>query len=380
MRKKFIVITTIPASLRFFEGQLSFLNQTFEVIAVSSDKKVLEEVGRREGISVHCIPMERPISLCKDIISFYRFIVFFLKSKPYIVHGNTPKGGFLSMLSAKIANVPIRIYMCHGLRYQGYGGLMRKLLQMMERISCMCATEVICVSVGVKQTLLSDHICKEQKLKVIAYGSANGINLNRVDKQKIDTIILPQISKGSFIFCFVGRIVKDKGVNELITAFDRLSAENEDVHLVMVGSIENEQNPIAEITKNTMQVNSHVHAVGFQSDVRPYMNQSDTFVLPSYREGFGLVLMEAGALGVPCITTDIIGCNEIIQDGINGRIIPPRDEDALYHAMKWFYEHRNDEVKEMARRARPMIVERYEQHKVWEALLEEYRSLENEGA
>ena len=109
MRKKFIVITTIPASLRFFEGQLSFLNQTFEVIAVSSDKKVLEEVGRREGISVHCIPMERPISLCKDIISFYRFIVFFLKSKPYIVHGNTPKGGFLSMLSAKIANVPIRI-------------------------------------------------------------------------------------------------------------------------------------------------------------------------------------------------------------------------------------------------------------------------------
>ena len=118
MRKKFIVITTIPASLRFFEGQLSFLNQTFEVIAVSSDKKVLEEVGRREGISVHCIPMERPISLCKDIISFYRFIVFFLKSKPYIVHGNTPKGGFLSMLSAKIANVPIRIYMCHGLRYQ----------------------------------------------------------------------------------------------------------------------------------------------------------------------------------------------------------------------------------------------------------------------
>ena len=288
MRKKFIVVTTIPASLRFFEGQLGFLNQTFEVIAVSSDKKVLEEVGRREGISVHCIPMERPISLCKDIISFYRFIVFFLKSKPYIVHGNTPKGGFLSMLSAKIANVPIRIYMCHGLRYQGYGGLMRKLLQMMERISCMCATEVICVSVGVKQTLLSDHICKEQKLKVIAYGSANGINLNRFDKQKIDTIILPQISKGSFIFCFVGRIVKDKGVNELITAFDRLSAENEDVHWVMVGSIENEQNPIAEITKNTMQVNSHVHAVGFQSDVRPYMNQSDTFVLPSYREGFGL--------------------------------------------------------------------------------------------
>ena len=101
MRKKFIVVTTIPASLRFFEGQLNFLNKTFEVMAISSDKKNLEEVGQKEGISVHCIPMQRPISLCKDIISFYRFIVFFLKSNPYIVHGNTPKGGFLSMLSAK---------------------------------------------------------------------------------------------------------------------------------------------------------------------------------------------------------------------------------------------------------------------------------------
>ena len=111
MRKKFIVVTTIPASLRFFEGQLNFLNKTFEVMAISSDKKNLEEVGQKEGISVHCIPMQRPISLCKDIISFYRFIVFFLKSNPYIVHGNTPKGGFLSMLSAKITNVPVRIYM-----------------------------------------------------------------------------------------------------------------------------------------------------------------------------------------------------------------------------------------------------------------------------
>ena len=375
MRKKFIVVTTVPISLFFFEGQLSFLNQTFEVIAISSNKKTLEEIGRKEGIQVCCIPMQRSISLWKDIISFYRFVTFFLKSKPTIVHGNTPKGSFLSMLSAKITNVPVRIYMCHGLRYQGYSGLMRRLLHLIERISCMCATEVICVSAGVKQTLLADHVCQEQKLKVIAYGSANGIDINKFNKEQISAITFPQISKDGFIFCFVGRIVKDKGVNELIAAFDKLSIENEDVHLIMVGSMENEQNPITEITKSKMQVNNRIHIVGFQADVRPYMNQSDVFVLPSYREGFGVVLMEAGALGIPCITTDIIGCNEIIQDNINGKIVPPRDEEALYNAMKWFYEHRDDKVKEMAKRARPMIVERYEQHKVWEALLEEYRSL-----
>ena len=117
--------------------------------------------------------------------------------------------------------------------------------------------------------------------------------------------------------------------------------------------------------------------VGLQSDVRPFMAISNVFVLPSYREGFGQVLVEACSLGVPCITTDITGCNEIIQDGINGKVIPPRDENALYKMMKWFYDYRDDKVKIMASNARPTIAKRYERHKVWNALLSEYQSLLN---
>ena len=145
---------------------------------------------------------------------------------------------------------------------------------------------------------------------------------------------------------------------------------------MIVGSFEDSGNSVATITRSEIESNPNICYLGKQKDVRPFMCMSDVFVLPSYREGFGMVLMEAGALEVPCITTDISGCNEIIQDGVNGRIIPSRNEGALYDAMKWFYEHRDDEVKEMARCARHMIIERYEQQKVWKAFLEEYRSLE----
>ena len=158
-------------------------------------------------------------------------------------------------------------------------------------------------------------------------------------------------------------------------AFVRLLQEKPDIHLLLVGNFESELDPLEENTRNLINQYTQIIAAGFQLDVRPFFVASDVLVFPSYREGFPNVVLQAGAMELPSIVTDINGCNEIIQDGINGKIIPPRDENALYEAMKWFYEHREDEVKRMAGNARPMIAERYEQHKVWEALLKEYQSL-----
>lgn len=378
-RRRFYIVTTVPMSLIFFKGQLAYLNKKFEIVAISSDKDILENFGKEEGIKTHYIPMKRTISLLDDLKSFIIFLFFFRKTKPDIVHGNTPKGGFLSMIAAKLARVPVRIYMCHGLRYQGGSGLMKSILKMMESISCFCSTEVLCVSNGVKKTLIADKICKVSKLKVIGNGSANGIDTVKFDRKVITAEALSSVADfdDRFVFGFVGRIVKDKGVNELVSAFKRLANLYHDINLILVGPFEDKQNPVEEKTKKEIELNSKIHFWGSQKDVRPFMCTTDVLVLPSYREGFGIVLMEAGALGVPCITTNIIGCNEIIQDGVNGKIIPPRDEDALYNTMKWFYEHRNNEVKEMKRFARPMIVERYEQYNVWEALLKEYQSLDS---
>ena len=378
-KKLFYIVTTIPSSLYFFKGQLSYLSNDFDMVAISSDECALEKFGDEEGVRTYCIPMKRPISLLNDFKSLIKFLIFFRRTKPDIVHGNTPKGSFLSMTAAKLTGVSTRIYMCHGLRYQGCSGLMQSLLKMIERISCYCSTTVLCVSNGVKTSLIADGICKASKLKVIGNGSANGIDLEKFNRKNVIVECpLTNIDAGKdFTFCFVGRIVKDKGVNELIMAFKKLAGLYHNINLVMVGAFEDSDNPIKIITRTEIETHPNIHYYGKQKDVRPFMCMSDVFVLPSYREGFGVVLMEAGALDIPCITTDISGCNEIIQDGVNGRVIPPRDENFLYETMKWFYDHRNGEVKEMARRARSMIMERYEQHKVWEAFLKEYRSLNN---
>lgn len=375
--KKIIWVTTIPASLQFFKGQLRFLSGSFSIIVTSSGASQLYQFAKKENIQAHFLPMKRQISLWFDIYSLLLFIVYFFKERPVAVHGNTPKASLLSMLAAKLTNVPVRIYMCHGLRYQGSSGIMKKLLMTMERLSCSCATEVLCVSEGIRKTLITDNICDPSKSKVILYGSANGIDLNLFDPARIDISGLRAqigIPDADFVFLFVGRIVKDKGINELVGAFNRLSKKYTNISLLLVGAEEKKLNPISEEASLVIKQNLKIFAVGRKEDVKPYMLLSDAFVLPSYREGFGMVLIEAGALGKPCITTDIIGCNEIIIPNENGVIIPSKDEEALYRAMENFLLH-PEEVQRMAKKARPLVASRYDQKIVWEALLKEYKRI-----
>lgn len=376
-KNKFFIVTTIPASLNFFRGQCVLLNQYFDVSVISSQKDKLELFGLSEGVKTRYIPMRRSISLFYDLISLFQFISLFRRERPKIVHGNTPKASLLSMLAAKLVGIPVRIYMCHGLRYQGSCGFIRKLLMSMERLSCLCATEVLCVSEGVRKTLIEDKICSSGKCKVILHGSANGIDLNLFDPDKVDISGLRAqigIPDTDFVFLFVGRIVKDKGINELVAAFNRLSKEYTNISLLLVGAEEKNLNPISAETSFIIKQNPKIFAVGRKEDVKPYMLLSDAFVLPSYREGFGMVLIEAGALGKPCITTDIIGCNEIIIQNENGVIIPSKDEEALYRAMENFLLN-PEEVLRMAEKARPLIASRYDQKMVWRALLKEYKRI-----
>jgi len=378
VKKKFFITTTIPATLGFFKGNLAYLNEVFEVYAISSQKDELNELGRKEGIKTFFIPMRRPISLFYDIVSLFRFIKLFLVERPDIVHGNTPKASLLSMVSAKLSGVKVRIYMCHGLRYQGTTGIMRLLLMKMEKIACTCATEVICVSKGVRNILIEDGICAKNKAVVIHHGSASGIDLDyfKIDSSLQNTDVREKlgISLTDFVFIFVGRIVKDKGVNELISSFEKLHSQINSVHLILVGSEEKDLNPISKKNRETIETHLNIHAVGRQIDIRPYLLSSDAFVLPSYREGFGMVLLEAGAMGLPCITTNISGCNEIVIHGENGEIIPPRDENALYEKMKDWVVHK-DKLAYMSSHARSFVENRFDKKTVWLKLLDEYNRL-----
>jgi glycosyltransferase involved in cell wall biosynthesis len=375
-------VSTVPGSLRgLLRGQLHFLSQQgYEVIGLSSSGKALEEVAELEGIRTISVDMNRRISPIKDIISLFNLYKVLKKEKTIIVHSITPKAGLLSMLAAKMARVPIRIHTFTGLIFPTRKGFMQKLLINMDRLLCWAATNVYPEGEGVKRDLIRYKITKKP-LKVLANGNVNGIDTSFfspdqiANEQQVKLKEELNISASDFVFVFVGRLVKDKGINELVYAFSNFNDQN--VKLLLVGPFEQDLDPLLPKTLDEINSNENIIYAGWQSDVRQFFAIADALVFPSYREGFPNVVMQAGAMGLPSIVTDINGCNEIIIDKENGVIIPPKDENKLHEAMQFFLDNPED-VERMANNSRKMIIDRFEQQVVWDALLEEYRRLEKE--
>ena len=378
--KKLIRVTTADISLEgLLQGQLKYLNQYYEVVGLAADTGSLDKVAEREGIRTIHVPMHREISLLSDFKNLWELIKIFRKERPFIVHTNTPKGSLLSLLAAKITGVPHRIYLVTGLRYQGTTGLFRFILMTMERISCFCATKVIPEGSGVKKTLYHDHITSKP-LDVIHHGNINGKDTSywSVDQSPETREEIRKklgIKEDDFVFVFIGRIVNDKGMHELALSMKKLNQDYPHCKVILVGRFEQELDPLPEEDVQYFQTNESIKCVGVQMEVRPYYAAADALVFPSYREGFPNVVLEAGAMGLPSIVTDINGCNEVIEEGVNGVIIPSKDADALYDAMKYFLDN-SKKVQEMAESSRKVIQERFEQKDLWNALLNMYKSLE----
>ena len=372
---KIIRTATVAMSLNILlKGQLRYLNQFFDVLAVSGYDADLETVKNREGVSIVSVAMERKIAPFQDLISLYRLYKLFKKERPTIVHSITPKAGLLSMVAAKYANVPVRIHTFTGLVFPAKKGLFQKLLILMDKVLCWHATHIIPEGAGVKQDLLDYKITKKP-LEVIANGNVNGIdttffNSNTISEQQQQNLRNELgIDSSDFVFVFIGRLVADKGINELVRAFLSLKIPN--CKLLLVGPYETED-PLQPETLKAIQQNDSILSVGFQHDVRPYLVISDCLVFPSYREGFPNVVMQAGAMGLPSIVTDINGSNEIIIEGFNGTIVPAKNVTALSNAMIRIKE---DETwrNQLQSNARSSIISRYEQELVWEALLIKYK-------
>ena len=372
---KLIRTSTIPASLEnLLKGQLKMLSKYYNVLAVSSPGDDMETIEEREGVRTISIPMERRISLIKDFISLIRLIVLFAKERPDMVHSITPKAGLLSMLAAWITRVPVRMHTFTGLVFPTATGKMQKLLIAMDRLTCFCATHINPEGEGVKRDLVNYNITS-RPLHIIANGNVNGIDLEYFDKTpEVVEKACSYKKEGTFTFCFVGRMVRDKGINELVHSFLRLYQKDERVRLLLVGPFEKELDPVLPEVEEHILHHPGICYMGYQNDVRPFLVASDALVFPSYREGFPNVVIQAGAMGLPAIVTDINGCNEIVLPDLNGVIIPSKDEQALYESMKYFASH-PVEVEKMAANARPLIASRYEQRIVWNALLDEYKSI-----
>lgn len=373
MKKKVIRISTVPMSLNLLlEGQLKMLSADYEVVAVSSPGKDLEEVARREGVRTVAIPMERRISPLKDLVSLYQLIALFRKERPWMVHSLTPKAGLLAMLASRLCHVPVRIHTFTGLVFPSATGLKRQLLMATDRLTCSCATLINPEGRGVKRDLERFNITKKT-LYIIGNGNINGIDLDYFSRTpEVMQQAERYTEKDCTTFCFVGRIVGDKGINELVAAFTHLYQSHPDIQLLLVGPLEEQLDPVTPETRAAIEHHTAIHFVGWKDDIRPFLAASDIFVFPSYREGFPNVVLQAGAMDLPCIVTDINGCNEIISHGVNGLIIPPKNTVKLEAAMKKLLLDPHLR-KQISRKARLWIAERYERKALWEKLKKVYQ-------
>lgn len=372
--KKIIRSVTVPQSIGFFEEVMIRLKRDgYEVVVVTSPGKELDEFKQRNPQEKAIeVPMERHISLTNDIKSLWQMIKVMRKEKPYMVHSMTPKAGLLSMISGWLTGVPVRVHTFTGLVWPTETGLKRKILMATDWITCACATHIIPEGQGVLDDLKNHKVCTKP-MKVLGYGNVKGVDMAKFNPARFVDV---KKDEDKFRFIFVGRIVGDKGINELVEAFVHLNKEYPSTQLTLVGKYEANLDPLKPETLKHIEENPCIDACGprYGDDLLTEYMKSDCFVMPSYREGFPNTVMEAGAMGLPSIVTDINGSREIIIHGENGLIVASKDSDALYEAMKHMLE--DDLAREkMAANARPLVDSRFEKSYVQGCLIKFYEEI-----
>ena len=374
---KILYVTTISMTLDYFlKGVMTDLVKAGnEVVAVSSPGEWMPSVKALEGVKVIEVPMERRISPFKDLRSLWRLYKVIRAERPDIVHSFTPKAGLLAMMASKLAGIKIRVHTFTGLVFPTSTGLKKRLLMTTDRVTCSCATHIIAEGQGVRKDLVDAGITRKD-VNVLGHGNIRGIDMNWYDRsadvmELADKLRVP----GVFTFLFVGRVVRDKGISKLVEAFKGLAAGN--TRLVLVGPFEDDVDPVPEDVRKYIQEAPEIITTGevLGKSLLAWYAASDCFVLPSYREGFPNTVLEAGAMGLPSIVTDINGSREIISDGVNGLIVPTHNSEALLEAMRKMLID-DDFRTGAASVSREMISSRFEQEYVRECLYGFYKAIQ----
>lgn len=378
---KLLYCVTVPMSAAtLLRGQMAyFVERGWAVHLACAPGAELSAVAAREGVVVHEIPMCREVSVLRDMRSLCAMLSLIRSIQPDVVNAGTPKAGLIGMISAYLLRVKGRVYVMRGLRLEGAKGIKRAVLAMTERISCSCASVVICVSHSLRSEAVASGVVAERKAHVIGAGSSNGVDCARftVDTCTSDLVQSMRteldLPEGTPTVGFVGRLTRDKGAVELLEAFDHLYSEDHSRRLLIVGEVER-QDALPSQTMRMLQRHEGIIRVGLVDETAPYYQLMCVLCLPTHREGFPNAPLEAAASGIPTVTTTATGARDAVVDGETGLVVSPGDSEELTVALRLMLEN-PDRARSMGESARRRVVEEFAQARIWTGLEAIYREV-----
>ena len=375
-----IHITTVPQTFGFIIRQMLFMrDKGWRVSAISSPDKHAA-ILHRHSIPFYAITMWRKITPFRDLLALARLWKRIRSVRPTIVHAHTPKAGLLGMIAAWLAGVPVRVFHVHGLPHLTARGFKSRFLVLATRVSCALAQRVFCVSPSIRRVLIDQGLCSSQKVIVPANGSSGGVDAQDLfdpdrigGSARLSFRAQHRIPASDFVVAFIGRLVREKGLVELFEAWTGLRSSYPQLHLLLAGDFE-PQDPVPPHIVALLQGDARVRFAGFCANIPQVLAAVDLLVLPTYREGFPNVLLEAAAMALPVVATEIPGCVDAVRHGVTGTLVPPRDPQALAKAIEQ-YVNDPDLRHRHGYDARKRVLEEFRSEPIWEFIYEEYDHL-----
>lgn len=380
---KLVHILTVPLSLRFLEGQVAYFRENgYEIAVITSPGSLLDEFAEQQNVEAYAVEMPRRITPFNDLIAVWQLWRVLRNLKPDVVHSHTPKGGLLGTIAAWLARVPSRIYHARGLPFEAATGNKRQLLKLTEKISCTLAHRVFCNSRSNLDVIIQEGLCHPDKITILHNGSSNGVDATNLfkpfdtDDVRRDIRTQLDLPLDSVVIGFVGRLVHDKGVDELIQAWQTLHDQYPDIRLLFVGPFE-DQDAVLPETKHVIQNGDRIHFADFvnsKNDMPPLYAAMDILVLPSHREGLPNVILEAGGMSLPVVSTLASGCKDAVVDGETGILVPIDNPDALARAIQQYLDN-PDLRRQHGQAGRERVLRDFRSEDIWQAQLNEYNQL-----
>jgi len=368
------ILTTVSLSIKsFYQGQLDAFNKAgFETTVICADDGELGDVLPAETDFVP-VNFSRVLSPIRDIKTLWGLYRLFAHKRFDIIQYSTPKASLLGAIAAFAARAPVRIYILWGLYYMGQSGLKRFMFKTFERIICLLSTNIVPIAREMIDFVEAEGLTKSSKCAVMYNGSACGIDLQQFDPEKWrdsrnelrNNLNIPEYAT---VIGTVARLTGDKGINELVEAFGMLCDEVSLLYLLLVGDQE-EKDRLQTASERAIRNNLKIKAVGWQKDPLPYYAAMDIFCLPTYREGFGKVNLEAQAMGLPVVSTNVIGPRESIENGVTGFLVEPRSSKVLIEPLKKLIQH-VELRKQMGQNGRERIKQKFDSKNVIRTIVE----------